>query len=69
MADIHKCRGDGCPLKERCYRYTAKAGSYQYYFTEVPFREDKCDMYWGENAEYIFKKLKEITNNGTDNAT
>lgn len=60
MADITKCRGDGCPIKEECYRYTAKDNSYQDYFTEVPFIEGKCDMYWGENAEYIFNLLREI---------
>ena len=54
MADITKCRGDGCPLKEQCYRYTARDDSYQYYFTEVPFREGRCDMYWDENEEYVF---------------
>ena len=69
MADITKCRGDGCIVKEKCYRYTAKDSSYQSYFVEVPFREGKCDMYWGENAEYIFNLLKKITNNGTNQAT
>lgn len=69
MADITKCRGDGCIVKEKCYRYTAKDSSYQSYFVEVPFREGKCDMYWGEKAEYIFKQLKKITNNGTNQAT
>ena len=23
-ADISKCDGKGCPIKEKCYRYTAK---------------------------------------------
>ena len=69
MADITKCMGDGCPIKEKCYRYTAKESTYQSYFTKAPFDGEKCDMYWGENAEYILKKLIDITNNGTDNAT
>ena len=24
MADISKCKGIGCPIKDKCYRYTAK---------------------------------------------
>jgi hypothetical protein len=27
--DITKCSGENCPLKEKCYRYTAEADSYQ----------------------------------------
>jgi len=69
MADIDKCRGDGCPIKEKCYRYTAEDGTYQNYFTKAPFDGEKCNMYWGENAEYIFNQLKKITNNGTNQAT
>jgi len=34
----------------------------QSYFVEIPFKDSKCDMYWGENAESIFNQLKEITN-------
>jgi len=25
MADITKCKGEGCPIKESCYRFTAEA--------------------------------------------
>lgn len=32
MADISKCDGDGCPLKDKCYRYLVVADDfYQYY--------------------------------------
>jgi hypothetical protein len=34
---------------------------YQSYFVESPFKDDKCDMFWGENANYVFDLLKEIT--------
>jgi len=36
MADITKCTGDGCPIKESCYCFTAPAGMYQSWFMEVP---------------------------------
>jgi hypothetical protein len=64
MADITKCRGDGCIIKEKCYRFTAKADEYQAYFLESPIKDGKCDMYWGARVhqEHIkeskYNKLK-----------
>lgn len=55
------CKGTNCPLKESCYRYTSKLDDHQSWFTEPPFKDNKCDMYWGENAESIWKQLKDIT--------
>ena len=54
MADITKCKGTNCPLKETCYRFTAIANEYrQSYFAEVPLKEDNtCDDYWEDNYEY-----------------
>lgn len=48
MADITKCNGTGCDMKDRCYRYTAKSNEYrQSYFIDVPLKEDKtCDEFW-----------------------
>jgi hypothetical protein len=63
MADISKCKGTDCPVKENCYRFTAKSDDfYQSYFTEPPIKDGKCDMYWGENSEQIFNQLKNIVN-------
>jgi hypothetical protein len=63
MADITMCRGEGCPLAKDCRRATARANPHrQAYFTEVPYVEGGCDMYWGDQAEMIMKQLKEITN-------
>jgi len=62
MPDITMCPGTNCPYKESCYRFTAKPSEYwQSYFTEPPFKGDECEMYWGDNAEMIFKQLKKIT--------
>ena len=64
MADITKCEGKNCPLKDMCYRYTAKEGIWQSYFTEIPgeWKEDKfsCDMFWGEASQGLYNKLKDI---------
>lgn len=55
MADIAKCDGKECPYKENCYRYTAEADKLlQSWFIESPIKDNKCDMYWGENAEEIW---------------
>jgi hypothetical protein len=36
MADITMCSGDGCSIKESCYRFTAPINEYaQSYFMEV----------------------------------
>tara|TARA_R110000868_G_scaffold99064_1_gene272786 strand:- start:1138 stop:1329 length:192 start_codon:yes stop_codon:yes gene_type:complete len=59
--DIEMCKGTNCPLKESCHRYTAKPNDNQSWFVEPPFEDNKCDMYWGENQEYIWKQLKDIT--------
>jgi hypothetical protein len=71
MADISMCSGQDCPVKEKCYRFTApKSLIAQSYFTESPGKtEDEkftCEMYWGVNNEAIWNQLKDITN-GKDN--
>tara|TARA_R110001599_G_scaffold51909_1_gene145516 strand:+ start:173 stop:343 length:171 start_codon:yes stop_codon:yes gene_type:complete len=55
------CKGDGCTLKENCYRFKAKASHYQSYISEPPHKgvdEDgnsKCEYYW------IINKTKQKT--------
>jgi len=47
MADITKCVGTDCLIKETCYRFTAKADKFmQSYFTIPPIKDGKCDMFW-----------------------
>ena len=60
MPDITMCPGTNCPHKETCYRFTAWIGEYQSWFIEAPIKDDKCDYYWGENAERIWNQLKDI---------
>ena len=62
MADITKCKGEYCLLKEKCYRYTAKDNEYrQSYFMEIPIKNGICDMYWGK--QNIVSQLEDIVNN------
>ena len=49
MPDICMCKGNKCPLKEKCYRHTARATEYrQAYFVEAPYDHEagECKHYW-----------------------
>lgn len=48
MPDITMCSGLKCPLKEKCYRYTAKPKLlYQSYFGDAPINKNgECDYFW-----------------------
>ena len=67
MADITKCKGINCPVRDNCYRYTVRdSGFYQSWFVDdnvgkMVDNKFSCDVYWGENAETAWKELKEIT--------
>jgi len=66
MADITKCTYEDCPVKTKCYRYTADANElWQSYFMDTPGEivdgKFTCDMYWGDNAEAVWNQLKNIT--------
>ena len=71
MADITMCPGTNCPVKEKCYRFTAPQSELmQSWFLETPSKVEEgkftCEMYWGENSESLWNLLKDITN-GKDN--
>lgn len=66
MPDIAKCEGTGCPVKEKCYRFTAKDSEFrQSYFIEPPYKDGKCDHYWGENAQDIWNQTEDNIDNKT----
>lgn len=43
--DIAMCSGEGCPLKDTCYRAKGVPGMMQSYFIEPPFEDDKCEYF------------------------
>ena len=45
MADITKCDGNDCPLKEDCFRFKVKPDEYQSYFVGIPFKDGKCEYF------------------------
>lgn len=54
MADITMCEGQGCPIKEECYRHTANENPYrQSFFVYVPYDHAyKGCEYFSDNSEY-----------------
>lgn len=53
MPDITMCLGEGCPQKDKCYRFTATPSEWrQSYFLGLPMKEDEtCEHYW-DNKSY-----------------
>ncbi len=42
MPDITMCKGESCPIKDRCRRFTSKPFAFgQYFFTEIPYDKEK----------------------------
>ena len=59
MPDITMCNGQGCELKETCYRYTATPSKYmQSYFTETPIKNGECEHYWQDAKERAKNLMK-----------
>lgn len=59
MPDITMCNGNGCPLKDTCWRHTAKPSEFrQSYFVNPPYdkKEKKCKYYWNDEQNRIDKK-------------
>lgn len=57
MPDISMCKGTDCPLKETCYRFTAKPSEYrQAYFLTPPNDGDKCEHYWKDERVKLEEK-------------
>ena len=62
MADISKCKGTDCPIRDSCYRYKAESNPFrQSYIAITPydFKLESCEYYW----EY------EKDNNESDNTS
>lgn len=50
MADITMCLWTDCPMKDKCYRYTAPKSLYQSVFIEVPLDKET------DTCEYLYIK-------------
>jgi hypothetical protein len=45
MPDITMCTGERCPLKQICYRHTAKPSERQSYFGQPPVLGGTCEYF------------------------
>lgn len=43
--DICICKGNECLLIDKCLRYRAKPSKLQTYFTEIQYRDGKCEYF------------------------
>lgn len=50
-ANITMCEGIDCPIRSRCYRYTAMPNYYQFYFIKTPFEYDYCEKFISKQEE------------------
>lgn len=64
MDDITKCKGVGCLIKDKCYRYTTERSEFQSFLLKEPYEIKEnvftCDLFWGDKQKYIFNKIKQI---------
>lgn len=70
MADITKCSGINCPVKDQCYRHTAPDSERQSWFVDIPGKYIEingkqyweCNLFWGEQQDAIMDTLNTIFN-------
>lgn len=46
MPDITMCDDKECPMREGCYRFTAKPSMRQAYFVKSPREGNECKYKW-----------------------
>jgi hypothetical protein len=57
MTDITKCNNKECPMKEKCYRHTAKDGFFQSYCYFSPESKTLCHHFYPNQLEYDDEEL------------
>ena len=55
MPDMAMCRDNECPIKERCYRYTAQPDKWNQVYGDFKYPKDaeKCDYFWSNENPNI----------------
>jgi len=46
MPDISMCNGQGCPIKDQCYRHTATPDPYCQCWFDPPYDHEKGECAW-----------------------
>lgn len=58
MPDISMCANKDCPLKENCYRFTAKPSEYQSYVEfQIDDESGECSGFWDN---FGYKKEEDV---------
>lgn len=64
MADITKCNGGKCIIKNECKRYQLKKTGIDMVFKKPPFKVKNgifsCEMFRGRNSDNILNVIKDI---------
>ena len=63
--DISKCANKECPLRDKCWRFTAPDSPYRQAYADFEFKvnekgEVKCDYFWKISPQLEVKESKEI---------
>ncbi len=45
MPDISLCQNYSCPLKEKCYRFTAKPSEFRQSYGMFEYEDGNCDYF------------------------
>lgn len=57
MSDITMCNGEGCPMKNDCYRFRAEPSEFrQSYFGAPPIKDGRCSFFWRVTPGLIEEK-------------
>jgi hypothetical protein len=58
MPDITMCQDNECPMKNKCYRFTATPSKYgQSYFAETPREDYYCDYFYPIKSQSSEEKI------------
>lgn len=67
MPDISMCLNKNCPLRMKCYRYTAIPDKYWQSFADfAPDQTGKCADFWDNTGKAKNPLLKEIADGETE---
>lgn len=60
MADITMCFGEGCPIRDACYRFNAMPDPLGQSYMISPYRNEagECYSFWMDDS--VFTKAKEM---------
>lgn len=51
MPDISMCPGNDCPMKEKCWRFTATPDPWrQAFFSTPPNDGEECEQFWSNDG-------------------